>query len=248
MAEVHVLSTVDAGEMLHRLRLTDLNFDPADLKAPAREDGWRVDHYRRYLADEPAGDPVADGPWSFASGLSTRYGFVDPSIIRSYYDPSEPLVERTLLLEVHFWGLRIYVGVRVGAVYDVTREEVGAPRERVCGWCYDTLEGHFEQGRICYEVSKYLETGRVEFRIDALSRRADPGNLIVAAGFLLFGRSKQVEFAKTACERMARLTRARLDENQEAAAERQGAELAVGPDPNKETGPQRVARRVRDDS
>jgi hypothetical protein len=49
--------------------------------------------------------------------------------------------------------------VRVGTVYDVTRWEGGAG-ERVRGWGYDTLEGHFEQDRICCEVSKRLDTGR----------------------------------------------------------------------------------------
>jgi uncharacterized protein (UPF0548 family) len=212
MAEVRVVSDVDACALLVRLRRTNLNFDRADLAAARGKRHWRVDRYRRELPAEPAGDPVPGGAWSIACDLSTSYGFVDPSIIRSFYDPSEPLEDRTLLLEVHFWGLRIYVGVRVGAVYDMTRGE-GVARERVRGWSYDTLEGHFEQGRICYEVSKRLDTGRVEFRIDALSRRADPGNVLVAVGFVLFGRRKQTEFARTACARMAELTRARLGAN-----------------------------------
>jgi hypothetical protein len=244
MAEVYVISTVDARELLRRLRRTDLNFDPADLEVPGREGHWQVDNYRRALANEPAGDPVPDGPWFFACDASTSYGFVDPPIVRAFYDRSEPLEDRTLLLEVLFWGLRIYVGVRVGAVYDVTRGDPGH-QERVRGWCYDTLEGHFEQGRICYEVSKRLDTGRVEFRIDALSRRGNPGNLLVAAGFVLFGRRKQEEFAHTACERMARLTRARLETSSGLHGGTVADSVPVGPDPNKETGPQRAVRRLR---
>jgi hypothetical protein len=212
VAEVHVLSTVDAGALLNRLRRTELNFDLADLDAARREHYWRVDRYRRELAAEPVGEPVAGGAWSIACDLSASYGFVDPSLIRSFYDPCDPLEDRTLLLEVHFCGLRIYVGVRVGEVYDMIRRE-GGTRQRVRGWSYDTLEGHFEQGRICDEVSKNLDTGLIEFRIDALSRRADPGNLLVAVGFVLFGRRKQTQFARTACERMAQLTRARLEGN-----------------------------------
>ena len=244
MAEVHIHSTVDAGALLLRFRETDLNFDPADLDARPRQRRWRVDRYRRELGAEPAGDPVPGGPWSIACDVSMSYSFVDPSIIRSSYDPSEPLENRTLLLEVHFWGLRIYVGVRVSAVYDEIRREAGA-RERVRGWCYDTLEGHFEQGRICYEVAKRLDTGRVEFRIDAVSRRADPGNLLVAAGFLLFGRRKQTEFAHTACDRLDQLTRARLDGNRKTPSRAAEDHVVVGPDPDRETGPQRVARRLR---
>jgi hypothetical protein len=209
MAEVRLYSTPDVGALLHRLGRTGLNFDPADLEEAAPERGWLVDRYRQELATEPQGDPLPDGPWSIACELSATYSFVEPSLVRSFFDRKEPLERRTLLLEVHFWGLRIYAGVRVGAVYDVIRAQ-GRVRERVRGWCYDTLEGHFEQGRICYEVSKGLDTGRVEFRIDALSRRADPDNLLVTAGFIIFGRRKQREFARTACERMAELTRARL--------------------------------------
>ncbi len=244
MAEVHVLSTVDARALLHRLRRTDLNFDPVDLDAARRDAHWRVDRYRRELAVEPAGDPVTGGPWFIACDLSTSYGFVDPSIIRSFYDPSEPLQDRTLLLEVHFWGLRIYVGVRVGADYDVTRREDGVG-ERVRGWSYDTLEGHFEQGRISYEVSKRLDTGLVEFRIDALSRRADPGHFLVAAGFVAFGRRKQTEFARTACERMAQLTRARLEGNKKAPGPAMEDHIAMAPDPYKEKRARRVVRRLR---
>jgi uncharacterized protein (UPF0548 family) len=210
MAEVRVFSNVDAGALLTSLRRADLNFDRADLDTASSRRHWRVDRYRRALAAEPVGDPVPGGAWFIACDLSTNYGFVDPSIIRSFYDPRHPLENRTLLLEVHFWGLRVYVGVRVGAVYDVTRRQRDAA-ERVHGWCYETLEGHFEQGRICYEVAKRLDTGQVEFRIDALSRRADPGNPLVASGFAVFGRRKQAEFARTACERMVQLTRARLE-------------------------------------
>jgi uncharacterized protein (UPF0548 family) len=245
MAEVHILSTVDAGGLLVRLRETGRNFDPSDLDAPPRQRHWRVDRYRRELAAEPAGDPVAGGPWSVACEVSASYSFVDPSIVRSLYDSSEPLETRTLLLEVHFWGLRIYVGVRVSAVYDEIRGEGGA-RERVQGWCYETLEGHFEQGRICYEVSKKLDTGLVEFHIDAVSRRADPGNLLVAAGFLLFGRRKQMEFAHTACDRMAQLVHARLDGKRKTSTQAAEDHIVVRPDPDKETGPQRAARGLRD--
>jgi hypothetical protein len=87
MAEVHVFSAVDAHALLLRLRRTDLNFDPADLDTARRGRGWRVDRYCRELAAESAGDPVPGGPWSIASDLSTSYAFVDPLIVRSFYDP-----------------------------------------------------------------------------------------------------------------------------------------------------------------
>jgi uncharacterized protein (UPF0548 family) len=229
------------GALLQQLRATDRNFDPSELDAARGDKAWRADRYQRQLGREPSGDPVHGGPWSIASELSVSYAFVDPSIVRAIYDPSEPLELRTLLLEVQFWGLRIYVGVRVGAVYDVQRTERGRP-VRVRGWGYDTLAGHFEQGRICYEVCKRLDTGAVDFRIEALSRRADPANLLVAAGFILFGRRKQTEFARTACERMARLTLSQARNVAHSGVA--GDDLVVGPDSEKETGPQRLSRRL----
>ena len=217
MAELRIVSSVEAPDLLRHFREVDRNFEPRELEVAQPELIWRVDHYRREIGVEAPGDPLPNGPWAIACDLSRSYAFVDPSIVRAFFEPSEPLENRTLLLEVHFWGLRIYVGVRVGVVYDETRGE-GAARQRVRGWCYDTLEGHFEQGRICYEVAKRLDTGQVEFRIDALSRRADPGNLLIAGGFVLFGRRKQTQFARNGLERMAGLTRARLGETTRSGA------------------------------
>lgn len=55
--------------------------------------------------------------------------------------------------------------------------------ERVWGWCYQTLEGHLEQGRLSYEVIKHLTTGQVAFRVAGYSRPAPIGNPIVRLGF-----------------------------------------------------------------
>ena len=209
MAEVHVLRPVDAPHLLDHLREAGRNFDPQELDILEPHRVWRVDHYSCELESEPPGEPIPGGAWAIACALSTGYEFVDPSIVRAFFEPADALEHGTLLLEVHFWGLRIYVGVRVAEAYDVIRHEGDEP-ERVRGWDYDTLQGHFEQGRIRYEVAKGLVTGRVDFRIHALSRRVNSGNLLVNAGFFLFGRRKQVEFARNGCERMVRLTRARL--------------------------------------
>jgi hypothetical protein len=57
-----------------------------------------------------------------------------------------------------------------------------------------------------YEVRKWLDTGEVEFRIHAYSRTAHIVNPVLRVGFRLFGRRKQTQFARHACERMRRLT------------------------------------------
>jgi Domain of unknown function (DUF1990) len=108
-------------------------------------------------------------------------------MLRTFYDPAEPFDGRTMLLEVLFWGLRIYVGVRIGGEDDGYRNEHGR-RARVCAWNYRTLAGHFERGQIDYEVWKWLDNGAVEFRIDAVSQAADPDHFLVSLGFRLFGR------------------------------------------------------------
>lgn len=226
MAELRLLGRLDPLVQLERLRHSGLNFDPQELAEATADSDWRVDHYRQALRPEAPGEPVEGGSWSIARDLSASYDFVDPSIVRAYFDPSEPVENRTMLLEVRFWGLRIYAGVRAGAVYDDLRREQGR-KARVSGWSYQTLSGHFEKGRMDYELWKWLDSGEVDFRIEAASRRANPGNPLVAVGFRLFGRRKQGEFMRTACERMDALTRAVL--RGERARDTQARELLSSP-------------------
>jgi hypothetical protein len=205
MAELYVVGQIDPHRALARLRTKPLNFDPHRQAEYTEANGWQVDDYASRLPPEPPGAPIEGGSWEIARDLSTEYRFVDPAIVRAFYDPDEALEDRTMLIEVHFWGLRIYAGVRVGDVFDGERERDGRTA-RVFAWNYRTLENHFEMGQISYEVWKWLDSGEIEFRMHAFSRRADPGNLFVRMGFLLFGRAKQVEFARTAGERMVAMT------------------------------------------
>lgn len=63
-----------------------------------------------------------------------------------------------------------------------------------------------------YEVWKWLDAGGVEFHTCRFSRRTPAGNPLVRLGVCLFGRHQQVKFAHHACERMARLAAAALDQ------------------------------------
>jgi uncharacterized protein (UPF0548 family) len=109
-----------------------------------------------------------------------------------------------MLLEVRFWGLRFQLGVRVTQVVDETRS-LEAGDVRVWGWSYATLQGHLEVGQMDYEVWKWLDSGKVEFRVHVVSRPGRIPNPIVRLGFRLFSRREQVRFAQRACERMAAL-------------------------------------------
>jgi uncharacterized protein (UPF0548 family) len=189
---------------LEDLRDRPLNFDPERLSALAGGQGHE-DVMRQPLASEPPGDPVPGGPWEAAQRLMRDYAFAEGSAVRAVFDRDAPLAGRDMLLRASFYGLPFNMGVRVGEVRDETHE-AGGRRARVWGWNYRTLAGHLERGRMDYEVWKWLDSGEVEFRIAAVSRRAYIHNPVVRLGFRAFGRREQLKFYRHACEQMARLT------------------------------------------
>lgn len=79
------------------------------------------------------------------------------------------------------------------------------------------MDGHFEQGRLHYEVWKWADTGEVEFRLHAYSRVADNGPLLLRLGFRLIGRRRQLLFYREACRRMRTLTQAQLEVDSSAS-------------------------------
>jgi uncharacterized protein (UPF0548 family) len=246
MTELHVVAYPNPRVELARLRTKDLNFRPEEGGPSVPGNGWRIDRYSRSLPAEAPGQPEPRGAWEIARDLSEAYEFVDPTLVRAFYDPREPLLGRNILLEVHFWGLRIYAGVRVAGVDDAIRE-VGGRHARVCVWNYRTLEDHFEAGQIDYEVWKWLDSGEVEFRIDAFSRPARIDQPVVRFGFKVFGRNTQVRFARRACDRMAALTEAaQRDPSGVRPAPIVAPDLAIRPEPGKETVFDRFFRRLKD--
>jgi hypothetical protein len=138
------------------------------------------------------------------------YQLADPSQVRAIYDDRAPFEGRDMLLLIRFAGVRFGAGVRTGAAYDWTRDVDGRPA-RVHGWYYDTLEGHFEEGRMNYEVWKWLDTGAVEFRLHAISRRARTGPWVLRTGFRVVGRINQLQFYRRVCRRARRFTEAQLE-------------------------------------
>jgi uncharacterized protein (UPF0548 family) len=196
-----------SAELVH-LHGLEVNFDPARLPTAPRE-AWHDDSYCRALSTEPPGEPVPEGCFEVAKRLLCDYEFADPRRITAYYVANAPLLERDMLLEIHYLGLRLRVGVRVGAVFDELRRIDGRAL-RVWGWAYRTLEGHLERGQMDYQIWKWLDTGEVEFRIHAVSQRAEVRNPVLRLGFRLVGRRQQVLFARRCGERMEMLVRARL--------------------------------------
>ena len=151
-----------------------------------------------------------------------------------------------MLLELRFHGLRFHCGVRVSRVYDEERTRDGRSA-RVWGWSYQTLEGHLEMGQMDWEVWKWLDSGEVEFRIHAYSRRAPDRNPVVRFGFWLFGRREQLAFLHSTLERMRRLTEIALEEGPGEPVRQAAEELTARPSRRAVPGHSRLAEYLEDD-
>ena len=199
---------VDESAALDELRHRTINYDPARAPEDGRPEGhWHVDSAAALIGHEPPGEPVPGGSWETARRLVSRYEFADAHILRGVYRSERELLGRDMLLEGRFLFLRFYLGVRVTGLIDETRETKHGP-ERVWGWCYQTLQGHLEQGRLNYEVIKNLATGQVAFRVTGYSRRSAIPNPLVRWGFGVFGRWTQQRFYRNIQQRMYRLLQA----------------------------------------
>jgi uncharacterized protein (UPF0548 family) len=218
-----------AAGVLADLNKRRLNFDPGAIDPYETGSGWRIDNYCQQLPREGPGAPSERGAWATARRLLRDYEFIDPSIVRAMYRTGGPLKGRDMLLELRLYSLRFHVGVRIVEVSERLLSEDG--REATTwGWSYSTLEGNFEVGQMDYEVRKWHDTGEVEFRIHAFSRVAPIPNPVIRLGFRLFGRRKQTQFARRACERMLRLTREELEGRaQRSLTAERSDELVVRP-------------------
>jgi uncharacterized protein (UPF0548 family) len=187
-----------------------VNFDTFRLDEYTPETGWRRDDMVEPLPAEAPGPPEPGGSWELTRRLVMNYQLADTSQVRAVYDDRTPFEGRDMLLWIRFAGVRFGVGVRIGGAYEWTRDVDGRPA-RVYGWYYDTLEGHFEQGRMHYEVWKWLDSGEVHFRLHAVSRGAETGPWVLRTGFRLVGRVNQLQFYRRICRRARRFTEAQLE-------------------------------------
>jgi len=203
MADRRSRTSRRARRKLARLRGAPLNFDRAELTG--RPDRWNRDERLQPLPPEPPGPPQPGGSWEIARRLMRGYEFADPSMVRAHYDAEAPLEGRDMLLEVRFHGLVLYEGCRITKVLDGMEPESGRP-VRLWGWSYATLEGHFEEGEMSWQVLKWLDSGEVAFRVRAQSRPSREANLVQRLGFRLVGRREQLRFYDSCCERVRRLT------------------------------------------
>jgi uncharacterized protein (UPF0548 family) len=192
-----------------------VNFDAGDVEALVADEGWRLDDMIEPLPHEGSGPPAEGGSWQVARRIMDDYQLADPRVVIAVYDREAPMEGRDMLLKISFAGLPIRVGVRIGEVYEETLELDGR-QAHLFGWSYRTLEGHFEQGQMHYELWKWLDTGDVEFHLRAISKPAASGSLLLRTGFRLFGRTHQLRFYRQVCRRAKRLTEAQLETDRAA--------------------------------
>ena len=184
---------------------TPVNYNDQDPAAQTPAAGWRRDDYATDLPAEAPGPPAPAGAFAAAQGVLRRYGFPPPNLITGYFDPAQPLAERVMVLRAHFLVFYFTFGVRIVDVVDEAALPTPAGPERVWGYGYRTLEGHFERGQINFSLHKNLTTGAVQFRIRAVSQKGTIRNPFYWLGFKVFGRILQRRFARQSLARMRRL-------------------------------------------
>jgi hypothetical protein len=125
-----------------------------------------------------------------------------------------------MLLEARLYGLRFYLGVRITEITDELRAG-----ERVWGWSYQSLQRHFERGKVNYTVVKHLDTGQVEFIAYCHSQLDPTLGPIMRLGWLLFGRRTQLRFYRRCGEQLQRLVQATLTGDRDAPARQEPLEI-----------------------
>jgi hypothetical protein len=195
-----------------------VNYDFSRQSEYTSQTGWRLDDYATDLPAEAPGPPAAHGAFAAAQDVLRRYAFPPPSLITGIFKPDEPLENRVMLLRARFLGFSFWFGVRVSEVTDEEARPTPAGPERVWGYGYRTLEGHFERGQIDFTIHKNLTSGAVQFRIHAVSQTGRIRNPFYWLGFKLFGRRLQRRFARESLSRMRQLVAEALAAPQTKAA------------------------------
>ena len=187
-----------------------VNYDFARQNEYTSATGWQLDDYATDLPGEAPGPPAPAGSFAAAQDVLRRYAFPPPGLITGIFKPDGPLENRVMVLRAHFLVFNFYFGVRVSEVTDEAARATPTGPERVWGYGYRTLEGHFERGQIDFTIHKNITSGAVQFRIHAVSQAGQIRNPFYWLGFKLFGRTLQRRFSRESLRRMQALVAAEL--------------------------------------
>lgn len=186
----------ELASRLEKLRHVDINFSSKGAKVPSGPQ-WKRYYTQAIIAREKAGPPETGGAFEKAWELIRSYQFSDPTIVKAHYDPNEPLVGRTMLLELQAMGFRFLCGTRVN--FDRTFQ---TEKETSYGYRYDTLQGHIEAGSEWFMLTKLHQTGEIRFRIHASWHLGTFPNWWSHLGFVVLGERYQLAWHRLAYLRL----------------------------------------------
>lgn len=156
-------------------------------KATGTGVGAQHDAYRIQVGTEPPGPPVPGGPWERVAARIRRFDIFPPQSLQAGQD-ADVEAGRVIVCAHSLAGLRLVFEGRVTALVE------GPGR---CGFGYETLEGHPEQGNETFLVEKDGQ-GRVWFSIESWSRPQHP----LVRAFPKMARRRQKAAARSALRRM----------------------------------------------
>jgi uncharacterized protein (UPF0548 family) len=170
-------------------------FSPGSLDGPRTTDNH--DRHTMLMGIEPAGPPVADGPYRRVARAILEYRIFPPRL-------AERVVKRTPLQVGDVVGLcyplilgvRMFFASRVIDVFDGPTEQGWRS-----GFTYRTLEGHVEIGEEIFAVEKNARTGEVTASLTAWSR---PGHWLTRIGYP-YARWCQIQAGKAALRFLRRV-------------------------------------------
>ena len=193
----------ELDQHLKRARRLSKNFSGNDDEFTA-ERGWKFHASEAIIAREEPGYPTVRGAFERGWRLLENYAFSDPRIVGAHYDATEPLLGRTMLLELKVLGLHYLAPVVVGAEHQSTTAE-----KSVRGFRYETLEGHPEAGSEWFLLTKNHRTGEVRFRVQAAWRKGDLPHLWLRVGFAVLAQRYQRAWHRLAHMRLRTMLDAR---------------------------------------
>jgi uncharacterized protein (UPF0548 family) len=186
----------ELASRLEKLRHAEVNFHAKGSRLPSGPQ-WKRYYTQAIIAHEKPGPPEPGGAFEQAWKLIESYQFSDPGIVKAHYDPREPLVGRTMLLELQVMGFRFLCGTRVALDRSMKEES-----ETSLGYRYDTLEGHIESGSEWFMLTKLHQTGEIRFRIHASWQLGVFPNWWSHLGFLVMGEHYQLAWHRLAYLRL----------------------------------------------
>lgn len=175
------------------LKDLDFSYSEPDRLAGKYQDDWYHDYRKESLGvDFPSADGRFHG-FNEVKKLLVDYKFPNPDLIIGKFEDSGPLLGRNILLLAKFLGFKFTFGVRVVAVVDEQRRIENEVFD-CWGYSYRTLQGHFEEGEIRFEIQRNVLTFETYFLIESYSRVGQINNPFYWIGMKLFGRTLQKKF------------------------------------------------------